>query len=94
MTWSTSNRRSRLPKDWPAIRARILTRDRHRCYRCGRPATEVDHKQRGDDHSDANLGAICTPCHRTKSSREGGQATRWRRPPRRRRPDERHPGLR
>ncbi|MFJ5923866.1 HNH endonuclease [Kitasatospora sp. NPDC092948] len=93
MAWSTSTRRGRLPADWPAIRQRILRRDRHTCYRCGGRAREVDHIRRGDDHSDTNLAAICTPCHRAKSSSEGGSATRRAYRPTRRRPPERHPGL-
>ncbi|MGV9271571.1 HNH endonuclease [Kitasatospora sp. NPDC003701] len=94
MAWSTSDRRARLPKDWPARRARILARDHATCYVCGRQATEVDHVRRGDDHSEGNLKAICGSCHRAKSSREGGSATRWRYQARRRRPPEAHPGLR
>ncbi|MFB7672935.1 HNH endonuclease [Kitasatospora purpeofusca] len=93
MAWSSSSRRGRLPKDWQAIRLRILARDRHACYVCGRRATEVDHVRRGDDHADSNLRAICQGCHRLKSSREGGTATRRGYRPTRRRPPESHPGL-
>lgn len=90
MTWQTSTRRQRLPKDWPAIRRRILRRDAYVCHVCGQPgADQVDHIIRGDDHSDTNLAAIHdNPCHRRKSSAEGHAAR-----PRRRRQADKHPGL-
>ncbi len=82
MAWANSDRRARLPADWPRIRRRILRRDKHACTNrfsdggtCGRPATEVDHIAAGDDHTDANLRALCAPCHRRKSSSEGGTAS-------------------
>ncbi|MDS2171621.1 HNH endonuclease signature motif containing protein [Nesterenkonia sp. CL21] len=53
---------------------RILRRDAYACQLCGAEATEVDHIKAGDDHSDENLQAICTPCHARKSSSEGGAA--------------------
>lgn len=98
--WTSSTRRDRLPANWPTIRRRILRRDRHQCQvikedgtRCLEYATDVDHKQAGDDHRDENLQAICSWHHRKKSSREGGQASaqakRARAP--RGRPEEPHP---
>lgn len=71
----------------------VLARDSHRCQlryrdRCIRRATQVDHKQRGDDHRMANLQAACGPCHAHKSAMEGAAAR-----PRERRPRERHPGI-
>lgn len=78
--WQGSTRRSRLPADWSRIRARILRRDRGRCYICHGPASEVDHIESGDDHGPSNLAAICVPCHRRKSAQEGARA-RHRRPP-------------
>lgn len=92
--WQGSTRKQRLPRDWPAIRRRILDRDGHRCHICGRPgADEVDHIRAGDDHSDANLAAIHrTPCHAAKSSAEGHQAQGHG--PMRKRQAEPHPGLR
>jgi 5-methylcytosine-specific restriction protein A len=89
MAWEASTRRRRLPPEWDSIRRRILERDGHRCYLCGRSAVQVDHVRTGDDHRPGNLAAICTPCHREKSAREGGQVTAGRSP----RPRERHPGL-
>lgn len=95
--WANSNRRSRLPSDWPAIRQRILRRDHGICQiatpgLCTTVATDVDHIHAGDNHRDDNLQAACTPCHRAKSAAEGVQARAAR--PQRRRPTEAHPGLR
>lgn len=95
--WTSSNRRARLPADWPAIVRRILARDEHRCRaemsdgtRCTERANQVDHIVAGDDHSDANLQALCWWHHARKSAAEGNaaraRATNHRRP-------ERHPGL-
>lgn len=79
--WQGSTRRQRLPPDWSRIRKRILRRDGHRCterglddVRCYEVATEVDHIRPGDDHSDANLRALCSWHHQKKSSQEGGAA--------------------
>lgn len=94
--WAGSQRRHQLPDDWPTRRAAVLDRDEHRCrWRedgtvCGKRATDVDHIRRGNDHSYANLQALCAEHHAIKSSREGTEA-RWQ--ARMRRPAERHPGL-
>ncbi|PHQ49467.1 HNH endonuclease [Streptomyces cinnamoneus] len=102
MAWSTSDRRARLPANWPQIRIRILRRDGHRCtardqygVRCSELATDVDHIQPGDDHREANLTSLCGWHHRVKSSREGAaaQAAARRHARRRFRRTERHPGL-
>jgi 5-methylcytosine-specific restriction enzyme A len=95
MAWDDSTRSARLPANWPAIRARVLRRDRGICHVCGRPgADQVDHLVAGDDHSDANLAAIHDrPCHRRKSSAEGNDA-RARQRAQARRPPEPHPGAR
>jgi 5-methylcytosine-specific restriction protein A len=83
--WSGSTRRQRLPQGWAAIRTRILQRDHFRCHVCGYGgATEVDHVNPGDDHSDTNLAAIHHyPCHVRKTVAE--------RPQQRRQPEP-HPG--
>jgi 5-methylcytosine-specific restriction endonuclease McrA len=73
--WAGSDRARRLPSNWPVLRAMVLGRDPI-CRVCNHaPSLEVDHIQHGDDHSLANLQGICSPCHRTKSGREG-QASR------------------
>ena len=94
MSWEGSTRRDRLPANWKTeVRPSILERDKHRCQLqhediCIGTASEVDHIVAGDDHAPANLQAICTPCHRFKSSSEGAAAR-----PRINRPPEPHPAL-
>lgn len=93
--WEGSTRRQRLPRDWPAIRRRILARDGWRCTwhdeggRCTAPAGQVDHVHPGDNHDDANLAALCDMHHRAKSAREGNAARNVHRLAR---PNEPHPG--
>lgn len=92
--WAGSTRRDRLPRDWPERRSSVLERDDYRCqlrYRgvCAGRATDVDHRDRGDDHRLANLQAACSPCHSRKSSAEGNAA----RPARKQPITEAHPGL-
>lgn len=76
--WQNSTRRDRLPPDWPKIAARVLRNAQKRCQikgpRCEVIATEVDHINAGDDHSEKNLQAVCHECHKTKSSQEGAAA--------------------
>jgi len=72
--WSTSDRASRLPRDWPQRRRLVLARDRHRCRIAGAGctvrATEVDHVVAGDDHRLENLQAVCSVCHTAKTLAE------------------------
>ena len=93
--WSTSDRRQRLPRNWSALRRRVLARDKW-CRKCGlNLSAEVDHIQPGDNHALDNLAGVCTPCHRRKSSTEGGQASARSRAAMaalRKRPPEPHPG--
>ena len=95
MAWETSDRRSRLPADWPQRRVTVLRRDGYRCQMgypgCSIKATDVDHIVPGDDHSLPNLRAACSNCHAKKSSREGNTAQARIRALRRR-PPEPHPG--
>lgn len=72
--WAGSTRRAQLPPNWTSIRRRILQRDRHRCTQCGAPANQVDHITPGNDHSDANLRALCHDCHQAKTKVESAQA--------------------
>jgi 5-methylcytosine-specific restriction endonuclease McrA len=99
MAWQNSTRRARLPKGWTRLRARVLKRDGYLCQErfstgelCGAPATDVDHIAPGDDHSMANLRALCAWCHRQKSSSEGGSAAALTRV-RTERPKPSHPAL-
>ncbi|KOG26808.1 HNH endonuclease [Streptomyces viridochromogenes] len=100
--WSSSDRRERLPADWPKIRLRVLRRDGHRCTardqygeRCEELATDVDHIVPGDDHRETNLRALCGFHHQAKSSREGALAlaAQRRRIGKRFKRTEAHPGL-
>lgn len=100
---SSQGRRSApLPKGWHRTRGRILKRDGRVCQWplvtggiCGEPANQVDHKigaaQGVDDHSEANLWALCQWHHDQKTGREAS-AVAHARPPRAR-PTEAHPGL-
>lgn len=63
---------------WDRLRARILKRDSGLCQVCKRQGLithgkEVDHivpKYLGGTDDDANLQAICKPCHRAKTQAE------------------------
>lgn len=75
---------------------RILRRDGHLCQLaipglCLVVATEVDHIVNNDDHSPANLQAVCAPCHRAKTKQEA-RAGVIRSYERGERPAEPHPG--
>lgn len=68
--WAGSDRRSRLPANWAAIRRRVLRRDRL-CRNClAEPSTEVDHIVHGDNHTMANLQGLCSACHLAKTLAE------------------------
>ncbi len=94
-SWARSDRRERLPADWPLRRGVVLMRCGHRCEaeqhvpECDGVATDVDHVVRGDDHSYSNLQGLSHPCHKAKTAREGVAARATTR-----RPPEAHPGLR
>lgn len=98
MSWDTSDRRERLPRDWKRLRAFVLARDGYRCTaevhdpRCDGRATDVDHVVAGDDHRPCNLGALSRACHAAKTNRESSIRNALR-AEQRRRPPERHPGL-
>lgn len=96
MGWETSRRRYRLPANWADIRRPVLIEAGYVCELrypgvCRGTATEVDHIKRGDDHSRANLRAVCWKCHAKKSSAEGNARKRELRA-QRKRPEQRHPG--
>lgn len=91
--WRGSNRGEELPAGWSKIRARILERDGYRCVwelpsglRCPNVATDVDHIGSKWNHRDENLRALCGPHHDKRTAQQGIEA---RRPPPRRKRDER-----
>lgn len=99
--WQGSDRKERLPDDWPKLVRQVKNRDGWRCTkrlpsgkRCPRGRTtghllQVDHRVRGDDHSLSNLRSLCEEHHGQKSSKEGNDAQRL--PPITKRTDP-HPG--
>jgi len=100
MAWENSNRKSRLPANWKALRLEILRRDGYKCqevtpsgFLCLDYANEVDHIIAGDNHSKSNLRAICSWHHKKKSSEEGRQAREAKRLERMKQEKNDHPGM-
>lgn len=99
MAWEGSDRSSRLPADWPKIRAERFKRDGYRCVwklpktgeRCPRRATEVDHIRPGDDHSMRNLRSLCEHHHKLKTAMDNRRQKRKIKASRFRHAEE-HPG--
>ena len=97
MAWATSNRASRLPKDWERRKAAVKRRDHGRCQaskhnpRCDGQGTEVDHIHRGDDHRLENLELLNHYCHQDKTNAEN-KARRQAWAAMKHRPAEKHPG--
>lgn len=97
MPWSTSDRRHRLPPDWPALKAHTRKRAGNRCEahhhhpRCDGTGQEADHITPGDDHTPDNLQWLNAHCHKFKTAAESAarnsQAAELRK-----RPAEDHPG--
>ena len=96
MSWETSDRRGRLPKDWPERVAATKARAAGRCEgislrgeprwhvdKCDGIGTDCDHDRRGDDHALTNLRWLSRECHKAKTQLEK---------PQRRRPRPTHPG--
>lgn len=79
MSWYTSDRRGRLPKDWGRIRAMVRERAHNRCQAevhsplCDGLGTDCDHIVPGDDHSLDNLQWLNDNCHRLKTARESAR---------------------
>lgn len=97
MAWTTSDRRTRLPDDWPVRRGRVKSRAKDRCEArthargCDGIGTECDHIIANDDHSLANLQWLSAPCHKAKTTADNAAARRAREAMRVR-PSEAHPG--
>lgn len=96
--WAGSDRRERLPVNWPKLRAQVRKRAGGRCEwsspvtgRCPSEGSQCDHVNRGDVHLLVNLQWLCTHHHNIKSAREGREA-RAEKAARGKRPAERHPG--
>jgi 5-methylcytosine-specific restriction protein A len=94
MAWSTSDRRSRLPKDWHRRRAIAQREAGGQCQwvadgrRCPALGTDCDHIDRFGSDEPSNLQWLCRHHHNVKT---GAESVAARKP--RRRPTERHPGL-
>jgi 5-methylcytosine-specific restriction endonuclease McrA len=99
MPWSTSDRRERLPHNWPELKRKVKARaggkceaDRHE-RSCDGTGTDCDHVVQGDNHSLTNLQWLSGPCHQAKTARESA-ARNHQRAALKRRPAEQHPGRR
>ena len=94
MSWTTSDRRDRLPDDWPKSVAQVKRRARGRCEAsvhdpaCDGRGRDVDHVHQGDDHSLTNLQLLSRPCHLRKTRLDNGYQAVVKAP------GERHPGAR
>ena len=97
MAWSTSDRKQRLPHDWPQVRAAVKARAKGKCQarthapKCRGWGSDADHITPGDDHSMANLQWLSGPCHWAKTNRETAARNRERKTARYK-PSEQHPG--
>lgn len=99
VSWRSSDRAARLPRDWEERRAIVRARADGRCEallrdgsRCPAVGSECDHVARGDDHGTDNLQWLCSWHHKRKTQVEARrelEAARARNEPRARR----HPGL-
>lgn len=99
--WKGSTRRATLPAEFFRNRARALRRDGYQCQIrtpeiCIGTANQGDHIGDRHDHRVENIRAACEPCHRHRSSQQGGaayaRAARARAAARKRAPEP-HPGL-
>ena len=103
--WNRSAPRRQLPADWAKRCREARELFGNQCHVCGHPdAVDTDHvvpRSQGGTDDLSNLRPICgkdclqckaegkPSCHLSKSGREGRAAQ-----PKRRRPPERHPGMR
>lgn len=69
-------------RPWRRKRESILLRDKYTCQGCGVVTLdlEVDHIvniARGGTDDEANLQALCVPCHKAKTAVEAAQGGGW-----------------
>lgn len=69
-------------RPWRRKRETILLRDKYTCQACGTVTSdlEVDHIiniARGGNDDDANLQALCAPCHKAKTAVEAALGSGW-----------------
>lgn len=85
MPWSSSDRKSELPADWPQRRQRVGDRDGWRCQWprlrraggiCGSPANQCDHRGEPWDHDENALWMLCEYHHKIKTAGESAVARR------------------
>ena len=85
LAWSRTSRHARgYGTAWDKLRKRILERDKYLCQGCLAkqritPATEVNHKTpkaQGGTDDEANLEAICHPCHVDETARQAGKTVK------------------
>lgn len=94
MSWATSTRKARLPRDWPARVAKVKARAKGRCQatahvaECDGQGAQCDHVHQGDDHSLTNLQWLSDPCHAAKTRLDNGYSAAVKAPV------EDHPGRR
>lgn len=70
--WATQPNTRPLPLSWPALRRKVLDRDRQRCQLCGARATHVDHitpRAAGGPDTLDNLRSLCDYCHSAVTGR-------------------------
>ena len=99
--WKDSDRKSRLPANWPLLVSQVKARAGGRCelrhqgktgiVRCWRRGRDVDHIEPGDNHALSNLQFLCPMHHGEKTAREGVEG---RRKAAAKRETEKHPGAR
>lgn len=97
MSWTSSDRRKRLPNNWPQLVTQTRQRANGKCQalkhhpRCDGNGTECDHITPSDNHNMSNLQWLNTWCHQQKTQQEA-RTNNQRRATMRKRPTEPHPG--
>lgn len=97
MSWTTSDRRKRLPNNWPHLITQTRNRAKGQCQatrhhpKCDGQGSECDHITPGDNHTLSNLQWLNHHCHKMKTQAEVA-ANNTRRATMRKRPEEKHPG--